>query len=236
MQDVRVELLEETEPHLGRLGRHIEHDPRSRAFSYEAPMKTLRTVMHRRRIPILDQGSLGSCTGNAAVGALGTDPIFGKLPSTHPTLNEKEAVAVYKAATRLDGVAGVYPPTDTGSTGLGVAKACVAAKLIAGYTHTFSLNQLLQALMRQPVIIGINWYSSFDRPSAAGSISIRSGAYVRGGHEVVLDGYDASNVRVRGANSWSTSWGLNGRFYMSLKTLQRLLDESGDCTVFTPLK
>ena len=52
----------------GRLGRHVEHDPRSRAFS--AGTAAFKTIRHLRHGKAFDQGDLGSCTGNAMAGVL----------------------------------------------------------------------------------------------------------------------------------------------------------------------
>jgi hypothetical protein len=210
----------------GRLGRHIEHDPRSRAFS--AGTSAVKSVRHRRHGKAFQQGSLGSCTGNAMAGALMTEPLW----KPGRTLTEKDAVKLYKAATRLDSIPGVYPPDDTGSSGLAVMKAAVKAKYITGYAHTFSLQQLLGSLVRYPGILGINWYDSFDQPRSDGECRLTSHARNRGGHEVQLFGIDVKKRQVWCFNSWGSTWGAkrNGTFWFSYKTLERLLDERGDAT------
>lgn len=224
------------------LGRHVRHDPRSLRYQVAAvdPAK-LMSVKHVRHIPVLSQGNLGSCTGNAAEGALGTGPLYEVIPDGpyRPTpdadVDEAQAVALYSKATMLDPFDGAYPPEDTGSDGLSVAKACKAAGLISGYRHATSLNAALTALQDGPVITGVNWYSSFDTPGVDGMISIARRATVRGGHEVVVDEIDVEHQRVGFVNSWGTSWGLFGRAYMSWDTWGRLLAEDGDVTVFVPL-
>jgi hypothetical protein len=111
-------------------------------------------------------------------------------------------------------------------------KAAVKAKYIVGYAHTFSLDQLLGSLTMRPGILGINWYSSFDNPKADGECPLTASAKIRGGHEVLLFGLDASKERVWCYNSWGPTWGgkKNGTFYFSWKTLRRLLNEQGDAT------
>jgi hypothetical protein len=210
----------------GRLGRQVEHDPRSWAFS--AGTAAIKTVAHKRHGKAFNQEDLGSCTGNAMAGLLMTDPFWVRGRS----LSENDAVALYKSATKLDSVRGTYPPTDTGSSGLGVMKAAVKAKYISGYAHTFSLDQLLGSLVLGPGILGINWYDSFDSPKADGECPLKAGAKVRGGHEVEMVGIDASRKRVWCYNSWGPSWGgrKNGTFYFSWTTLGRLLAERGDAT------
>jgi len=177
-----------------RLGRHIRIDSRSAAYPYTAPERAIAAVLWHRNIPILDQGNLGSCTGNAITGALGCDPDWANLPAGHPVLDEAEAVALYSAATSLDAYPGAYPPDDTGSDGVSACKAAQIAGLLSGYTHCFDFPTMQQALQAGPVIIGINWYSSFDHPSSGGSVSITPDAFVRGGHEIVVRGDDASGM------------------------------------------
>ena len=64
------------------LGRHVNHDPRSRRFAFRAQQATLAPVFHERHVPIFDQGSLGSCTGNAALGILATGPYWDAEPQS----------------------------------------------------------------------------------------------------------------------------------------------------------
>jgi hypothetical protein len=224
------------------LGRHVRHDPRSLRFLIEAvDPATLTSVRHVRGIPVLDQGDLGSCTGNAAEGALGTSPLYETVPAgvRRPTgdadADEQQAVSLYSLATSLDDYDGQYPPDDTGSDGLSVAKAAQKLGLISGYRHATSLAAALTALQDGPVITGVNWYSSFDSPAADGTISIGRHASVRGGHEFCVDELDVPNKRVGFTNSWGTSWGVEGRAYMSWDTWERLLSEDGDVTVFVPV-
>lgn len=211
---------------VGRLGRHVEHDPRSRAYS--AGTAGIRTVMHKRHGKAFDQGDLGSCTGNAVAGMLMTEPFWER----GRTLTESDAVALYKVATHLDHIRGVYPPNDTGSSGLGVMKAAQRANYISGYAHTFSLEHLLGSLVLAPGILGINWYDSFDTPRADGECRLNPGANVRGGHEVEVFGLDTKKKRVWCYNSWGSTWGGrgNGTFYFSWNTVARLLAERGDAT------
>lgn len=225
------------------LGRHVRHDDRSRRYPVHAvDPATLTSVRHERHIPVLNQGALGSCTGNAAEGALGSGDLLAAIPAGHPQrptgdaeTDERQAVALYSAATRLDGFPGQWPPDDTGSDGLSVAKAAKRAGLISGYRHAFGLEAALTALAERPVITGINWYSTFDEPDGDGLIEIGRGAVLRGGHEVVVDELDVEARRVGFTNSWGEGWGLGGRAYMSWDTWGRLLREQGDVTVFVPL-
>lgn len=225
------------------LGRHVHHDPRSRAYAY-APRADVKagvymSVKHTRHIPVLNQNDLGSCTGNACEGAIGTSGLYEALPAAlRPSITddaacEAAAVQLYSRATQLDGIPGSYPPSDTGSDGLSVAKAAKEKGLISGYLHAFSLDAALRALEQQPIIVGIDWYEGFDNPGPSGLIQIAG--TVRGGHEIVLDEIDATKKILWFTNSWGPSWGVNGRANMSFTTLSKLLKRDGDATILLPL-
>lgn len=221
-----------------RLGRHVFHDERSKAYQVKPRAALAQSTSWARRTPILDQGDLGSCCGNAACGALGTDPLWGTLQADLQVglkLDEDEAVRLYSAATALDSYAGTYPPDDTGSDGLSAAKAAKNAGLISGYVHAMSLDAVVTALQTGPVITGVNWYDSFDSPDASGRVSITGGATVRGGHEFELVGVDVDDKTFRAVNSWGDGWGDAGYFTFEYGDYERLLSEDGDATQFVPI-
>lgn len=218
-----------------RLGRHIRHDSRSLAYAYQSSAVTLRSALHTRHIPILNQGDVGACCGNAETGALGTDPLYAPLVAAGKAgFTEAMALALYSAAETIDGD-GPYPPNDNGSCGLSVCKAAANEGLISGYTHCLSLDDVLDALQTGPVIVGSNWYDSFDSPDSSGLVTISPDASVRGGHEYVMRGIDVDAQTVFADNSWGDGWADKGSFTYSWDTLERLLSEQGDGTVSVPL-
>lgn len=222
-----------------RLGRHVNHDPRSRSFPHQYGGRP-HSAWHKRMIPVLDQGNVGSCTGNAAMGCLGTEPFYSTIPfPKRPSINgqyaELGALDLYSSATGLDKYNGTYPPDDTGSDGLSVAKACQQAGLIKAYHWAFGMDDVLVALSNVPVLVGITWFDTFDQPDSLGKINITRTSRARGGHEVVLDAIDTEFELVWFTNSWGSTWGMGGRACMSFSTLDRLLSDNGDCTVFVPL-
>lgn len=206
------------------LGRRVEHDERSRGFPALAN-PTVRDKSWRHWGPILDQGRLGSCTGNAAAQALNCVP----LRHSRPLNDEDDAVRFYSRATQLDQWDGTYPPTDTGSSGLAVAKAVAEEGLISRYEHAFGLDHLLGALMLSPVLIGIEWDNEMFHPNADGFVHLSGG--VAGGHEIVVHKVDVVHKWVCCLNSWSDAWGLHGHFRMGFNILADRLARDGDCTV-----
>ncbi|KIF00849.1 hypothetical protein PL81_38700 [Streptomyces sp. RSD-27] len=243
-----LELLPAPGP--ARLGRHIQHDPRSLAYAHGVlPKSAIKSVSWERRIPVLDQGQLGACTGNAGTGLLGTDSAartgltqvaisrtaaaasHGRFtPGTH-RLDEAFAVALYSLATVLDSIDGHYPPTDTGSSGLGVAKALQTLGLADSYRHGFSLPALDSALQAGPVMIGIPWLQSMFDTATDGRILVQRASPVAGGHEVELHRLDVAAGAYWITNSWGAAWGLSGRGYLPAADLQWLLSQQGDVTI-----
>lgn len=231
MGDAHLRLPEEVVPGR-RLGRHVNHDPRSLRFALPAGKPA--TVRWQRVLPVLDQGNLGSCTGNALVGALGTGPLYDGLTSDErASLGEQLAVALYSDATGLDGFDGSYPPTDTGSDGLSVAKAAQKRGLTPGYTHATSLDACYTAIAAGPFITGVAWWSGMDSPTSEGVV--HATGRIRGGHEFEVVGYDATTGLWEAVNSWGDSWGRGGHFYIPDEDYARLLADQGDATSILPL-
>ena len=185
------------------LGRHVNHDPQSRRFPYArgaAPSYRPQAVYHPRHIPIFDQAyrDLGSCTADTALGLLGTGPywdalraVVGSDPVTagpYP-FTEDGVIALYSDITASDPFDGAWPPDDTGSDGLSMAKALVRAQVIPGYEHTFSVGDALRALEDFPLGVGTLWTPSMFRPDRAGLVRYTSAADAVGGHEWIADQY-----------------------------------------------
>lgn len=213
----------------GRLGRHVLFDERSWNYPVRlARGATIQTRIWNRSLRAFNQGELGSCTGNGAIGVVCTEPYRQK----GVTYNEALARKVYARATHYDSIVGYWPPKDIGSTVLGAMKALKDMKLSKGYHWCFSLEDVLKTLSTLgPVEVGLNWYEGFDKPSAKGLVKV-SGE-VRGGHAFQLLGVDAEKKLVWAINSWGADWGLNGRFAFSWKDLDRLLHEDGEASTVT---
>lgn len=221
-----------------RLGRHVNHDIRSLEFAHGVLPKSARLPQDWNRIaPIMDQKSVGACTGFALAGLLGTNSkkryasttvkiVEGSVAS-YPVINEQLALHLYHLNTLNDGVAGTYPPDDTGSSGLGCGKTGKELGVFKSYLHCFSLAALESALQNGPVLVGIPWLQSMFDTDNKGNIKFDKNSGVAGGHELCLSGWNGKKFRVD--NSWGTSWGYNGSGFLTSAQLWYLLSQSGDC-------
>ncbi|HJV48067.1 MAG TPA: hypothetical protein VJ549_02210 [Geothrix sp.] len=212
--------------HGGRLGRHIHFDDRS--WDYRVPLRAgagIQTRTWPRALKAFNQGELGSCTGNGAVGVVCTEP----YRKSGVRYSEALARKVYSQASHDDTIVGAWPPKDTGSTVLGAMKALKDLGFTTGYHWCFGLEDVLKTLSTLgPVEVGLNWYEGFDKPDAKGLAKI--GGAIRGGHAFELLGVDAETKLVWAINSWGPDWGLGGRFAFSWKDLERLLHEDGEAS------
>lgn len=217
-----------------RLGRHQVHDallPERDARQLHVLHRFIgiKTVTHQEVEPVFDQGNLGSCTANAALGCLVTAP-FAKAGVTY---TENDAVELYKVETKLDDsqIPGNYPPDDTGSTGPWSMMALEQQGKIKSYHHTRSIFTALRLLSHGPISIGVTWYNSmFDVVDQDGvkMIVVDEHSQVAGGHQVCVVGNSVEHQRVLIRNSWGTGWGDEGHAWLSWNDLDLLLHEGGD--------
>lgn len=215
------------------LGRNVNHDPRSRVYRVSGPADK-KTVRWNRLTPVLDQGDLGSCTGNAGTGCLGTAPYtFTYQPAFGATLNEDYAVKLYSDATMIDSDPAHWPPTDTGSDGLSIAKVLKARGLISGYQHAFGIEDAFTAIQQGPLMVGTVWLQSMFSPSPDGYVE--PAGPVVGGHEYECIGYDAATDRWEFVNSWGAGWAVGGHFFMGTAAFAKLLGQQGDIVLLIPV-
>lgn len=243
LQDVRIRANPGGSHPTYKLGRIVNHDERSRQYALPEPAEGTAYEAKRwtREAPVFDQGQVGSCTGNAAAGWVGTDDStrlgVAKLPDG-TAVDEALALSIYSAAETIDGD-GPYPPKDNGSSGLSVAKVLKARGLCSDYSHAFSITAVYAALQKGPGLAGVRWYNSMYTPDADGRIHVDTSSTLEGGHEFVLDELEVDTVgvptKIWMQNSWGNGWGVGGRGYFTPADLTKLLSLQGDFTVPTPI-
>jgi hypothetical protein len=224
-----------------RLGRHLELDSRSLQYTIEQEIEEgakpapIRPSDFPASIPILDQGQLGSCTGNAGTNHLSalyaadlsTLTLAGKTLGADAGPDEDFAVELYHEATVVDGFPGEYPPDDTGSSGLGVCKAAKKAGVIKRYKWGTTVKGVGHLLQTAGAMLGTPWYQAWFTPDAHGFIDADpnwQASGVAGGHELYVrgieawDDHDPTKSVLVFDNSWGGSWGDAGCGRMRVST------------------
>ena len=187
--------------------------------------------------PVYDQGNLGSCTANASGGLahflVKKLDLWNFMPSR---LAEYYWTRVFEGDPGQDNGASVQDAVNTMTT-YGVANEALwwydvakfavkpgknvvndAAKHIVSQVYQINQNETEMKTclsMGYPFAIGFTVYSSFDNIGSDGVMPMpAAGESVLGGHAVLVVGYDDSRKMFIVRNSWGTSWGVNGYFYM----------------------
>lgn len=230
-------ILRQQLPQHPKLGRNINLDSKSWAYAVRAQDVAIRSVRHESHIALLNQGNIGSCTGNAAVACAYRVPFHSPGGPQWPfSPDENGALDWYRRNTQLDPFPGTYEPDDTGSDGLTASKVAVEAGIISGYRMSGDLQSSLEALMDRPGITGLPWYASMFDASAKGLLHVDRSSGLQGGHELCVDEIVAADAKdngtgkvlVGGPNSWGTSWGDWGRWYLTADDWWSLRQEGGD--------
>jgi hypothetical protein len=145
-----------------------------------------------------------------------------KISGRTAYLAEADAIKVYTLATDIDAFPGEYPNADTGSAGSAACEAATQLGYLSGYQCVGpTLQELLDALRKQPLIVGSNWLSGMLTPDPSGLLTVDG--YVAGAHEYELTGFDLGTSEFSFLNSWSSAWGAGGAFKMKFNDFVQLL-------------
>lgn len=190
---------------------------------------------------ILDQGQLGSCTGNGITGCINflhkaTGELFSRLFVYYNERKAEGTVDQDSGANINDGLASVktqgvcletvWPYDITQFTVEPSADAYAQAlkDVVTDFLQVNSLLEVKQCLAAGfPVVFGINVYESFEDSQVASSGHVpvpQSNEQCVGGHCMKIVGYDEVNRWFIVANSWGTGWGDNGYCYIPYKYVQ----------------
>jgi C1A family cysteine protease len=186
--------------------------------------------------PVVDQGTLGSCTANALAGAIGFLDIknqiqfypFSRLFIYYNERAIEDTIRQDSGAQIRDGIKtlnkqGVclevnWPYDINKFTKKPSDKCYMSAKYheAVTYQRIEAFNDMKKCLASGfPFVFGFSVYDSFesDRVAHTGIVPMPDpNEHVLGGHAVMAVGYDDSKQVMIVRNSWGTVWGMKGYF------------------------
>lgn len=204
-------------------------------FRVQKPVKLPTKIDLRSKFqPILDQGELGSCTANALVGIVGYDKkrLFGSRLFLY--YNERmlensipDDVGAYLSdgirSLQLHGVCQESSwPYIISEFATRPPDSCYTEALNNQALLVENIDNSLTAMKtslanNEPFVVGIAVYSSFltSKVARTGLVPMPTrGDQLLGGHAIICVGYDDVKKLWIMRNSWGTSWGDKGYFYL----------------------
>jgi hypothetical protein len=211
--------------------RGVAHDPGNFNFlalvNPPTPLPEPRiTPWHRTTVSVFNQRG-SSCTAQAAVGVLTTLPFrYQFQPDRAGYDSEAERHQLYLDAQGVDPWPGGEPDYE-GSSSDAPYRILRDRSVIASWNHIMGEEELWEWVsFYSPASVGTVWTDDMFDPDSAGFIW-PTGPEV-GGHayEIVF----ASHLRqaYRMINSWSASWGQNGRAWITRAAMASLLEWDGE--------
>lgn len=136
-----------------------------------------------------------------------------------------EPEGIYNLAQHLD----EWEGNDYDGTSVrGGAKVLKALGYIDEYQWTWDVDTMANAILTQgPVVVGSDWYDGMFYPDEHGILHVEGEPV--GGHAYLVSGVTRTYGYFRMKNSWSRSWGENGRAWVSFDDMQILLRDQGEC-------
>jgi hypothetical protein len=207
-------------PLLGK-GLLFSHDERDERFMmYGSKPSIDDSIRQSWKIgPLLNQGDTSHCVGYSWSQFLGTEP-WGGIVEDLP-----QPFTIYRDAQKIDEWPGEEPDYYGTSVRAG-AKVLKDKGIISSYVWGYSVEDIAKFIYENgPVVAGTRWYYGMTHPDPNGFVRVH-GNY-EGGHAWTIYGVDSKWETFFAVNSWGTSYGRNGRFFIKFDQMDKLLKDGG---------
>ena len=228
--------------------RRDKPDSRDHIWNLQAVRIPTSIDLRGYATPVENQGQLGSCTGNAIAEAIelvdrknNKNLEISRLFIYYQERLLEGTINIDNGAYIRDGIKACYTwgaPVESlwpyninkfKTRPSAQAYADAARRKVTGYKRCADFTAVKNALASGfPVIVGFDVYNSFYNIGSNGIMSypnVNSEPYL-GGHAVCIVGYNdnyggiTGNGRFICKNSWGSSWGNGGYFYMPYQVIQ----------------
>jgi len=205
-----------------RFGRLRAPDPADMDFPLEDRLRAMRGAELKRRVraprhgPILDQGNTNRCTMFSMAACLGAYPKGAK----------DAAAAIARVSIPVDGDPDMYRWScnhdefsdnnhgeDLGTSVRATQEYAVRVDLSSAYFWARNADVAKDYISRQgsaPLQIGIDWWSSFDRPNPKTGVIEEVTGQILGGHALCVLWFNKKTGLWEIQNSWGASWAKGG--------------------------
>lgn len=196
---------------------------------------------HYRQSPILDQGNTGTCVAHGGTALIEGAPIVQKRPMSPFDLYRKVVLndewGENDTEARLPDSQLIF-----GTSALALMKTFKQLGYVDRYLWAEDAVQCRDYhLLKGAMGFGIIWKTDMMQTDSEGFVSYSGND--EGGHFFKSTGWNdfvKHNGRrvpaVRLQNSWGTSWGQRGRFWMSMDDLQKAIADGGDAVAMLEIR
>jgi hypothetical protein len=205
-------------PLMGR-GLLFSYDEKDKQYlMYANKPKIDNEIRHSWKLgQILNQGSTSQCVGYSWSQFLSTQP-FSNVDK--PTITPEE---IYRKSQEIDEWPGQEPDYYGTSIRAG-ARILKDLDLISSYIWGYSVEEAAKFVAENgPIVVGSRWYNGMSNTDQNGFA--RPILAYEGGHAWLIYGVDCQWETFFCVNSWGTSYGRNGRFFIKFKDLEKLIDQ-----------
>jgi hypothetical protein len=214
---------------LAGMGRLVCKDERDKEHLMPRTLRAAAGVESRFWYlpPALDQGATSSCVGHGWAAWALAGPTTNRLPIS--------PWQWYLLAQEVDEWPGKEPQMEGSSVRAG-AKIAVSLKLASEYRWAFSVSPVVSWLLANgPVVVGTDLYEGMANPNAKTGLMTLAGQSL-GGHCYLLGGVNKRTGLIRVLNSWGRNWAQNGRAWISIADMDKLIKADGEACVAVEVK